>query len=79
MKKGIRTFLHVKEFITWTVISLCCLIVIATFAKQCIASLSAGEEIFWPGISVLFIAVLTFSVYSATRVWKYFKRMKEKD
>jgi hypothetical protein len=79
MKKEIRTFLHVREFITWIVISLCCLIVIVTFVKLSIASLSSEEEIFWPGIAVLFIAVLAFTVYSVSRVWKYFKRMKEKD
>ncbi|MDR2533454.1 MAG: hypothetical protein LBC81_01560 [Tannerellaceae bacterium] len=79
MKKGIRTFLHLKELITWIALSLCCLIVIATFIKQLTGDLSDGKELFWPGISVLFIAVLSFAVYSATRVRKYFKLVKKQD
>ena len=76
MKEGIKKFIFLKELITWGVIGFCCIVAIKTFIEKTFEDMAAGKEIFWPGILILVVAVLSLLVFSITRVIKYIKRLR---
>jgi len=76
MKKTITAFICIKNSITWGVISICCLIAIGVFVKNTINSISAGEEIFLPGIGILTLVVAAFLIFGITRVIKYIRLLR---
>ena len=76
MKKTITALICVKNSITWGIISICCLIALGVLVKLAIASISAGEKIFWPGVGILALAVIALLIFGITRVMKYIRLMK---
>jgi hypothetical protein len=77
MKKVIKSAVYIKNIMIWTVISFCCIVAIVTFAKKSFENLSGEDEIFWPGISILGLAIFGLLFFSITRIVKYIKRIKQ--
>jgi hypothetical protein len=66
MKKGISKAIYIKNVAVWVVISCCCIVAAGTFVKKFFEDLSAGNEIFLPGVIILAAAVLGLLVFSIT-------------
>jgi hypothetical protein len=77
MEKGIANIIFIKNIVVWAGISCCCIVAIGTFINKFFSDLSAGKEIFLPGVLVLAAAVLGLSVLSVTRVIKYINRLRQ--
>jgi hypothetical protein len=68
-----------KNFVVWTVISLCCILAIGNFVKLFIDDISEGKEIFLPGVIILVVAVSTLLFFGLTRIIKYIKLIRSLD
>jgi FtsH-binding integral membrane protein len=77
MKKGISTVIYIKNVVIWVIITCFCVIAMVVFAREFFKDLSAGREIFLPGVVVLVGAVLCLLVFSVTRVKKYIKYLRQ--
>lgn len=64
------------NLIVWLVFEVASFAVIGVFVQSLIRDLRAGKEIFYPGIAVLFLLASIFAVFSATRIRKYFLRLR---
>jgi hypothetical protein len=76
MKKGIANAIYIKNVVLWAAISCCCIVAIGTFVKSFFEDLSAGNEIFLPGVIILVAAVLGLLGFSVTRTIKYINRLR---
>jgi hypothetical protein len=76
MKKGIAKAIYIKNAVVWGAISCCCIVAVATFVRKFFEDLTAGVEIFLPGVIVLVAAVVGLLVFSITRVIKYINRLR---
>jgi membrane protein YdbS with pleckstrin-like domain len=76
MKKSISKAIYIKNVAVWVVISCCCIVAVGTFVKKFYEDVSAGNEIFLPGVIILVAAVLGLLVFSITRIIKYINRLR---
>ena len=76
MKKDISKVIYIKNVVVWVVISCCCIVAVGTFVKKFFEDVSAGNEIFLPGVSILVSVVLGILVFGITRVIKYINRLR---
>jgi cytochrome c oxidase subunit IV len=76
LKKVISQAICIKNIVIWAVVTSCCFVAIGTFIKSLFEDLSAGKEIFLPGVLVLVFAVLCVLVFSITRIRKHIKLLK---
>ncbi len=76
MKKIITKAVCIKNIITWTVISLLCVLVLIVFVKKLIEGLTNNTELFIPGISLLFAVAILFLIFGITRIIKYIRLIK---
>jgi hypothetical protein len=77
MKKVLSSFICIKNCVIWTVISLCCVLAIGVFVKNTVEGMSAGEDLFLPGILILTLAVVALLIFGITRVIKYVRLLKK--
>jgi hypothetical protein len=76
MKKGIAKAIYIKNVVVWVAISCCCIVAFGTFANKFFEDLSAGNEIFIPGVSILVAVVVGLLIFSITRIIKYINRLR---
>jgi hypothetical protein len=71
VRNTIAKAIYIKNIVTFTVVSCLGIVALVTLGKELAASLSAGEEIFIPGVALLILAVLLVFLFAVTRVIKY--------
>ncbi|GHV35198.1 hypothetical protein FACS1894187_07390 [Synergistales bacterium] len=77
MRKTISAALLLRDIAAWTVISAGCLVALGTFIGLYVSSVNSGEEIFLPGVLLLFAAAAMILIFGVTRVIKYVKLFRQ--
>ncbi len=71
-----KKLIVIYNFIIWVILSLLGLIALGKFAQLLVRDLSAGVEIFIPGVLILICGVLLIEYFFITRVIKYNRILK---
>lgn len=71
-----KELIVVYNLIVWVILSLLGLIVLGKFAQLLISDLSAGVEIFIPGVLILICGISLIEYFFITRVIKYNRILK---
>ena len=74
-----KEMLWVYKIIIWSAVSLLALFFEAKFISFFIRDVSAGKDIFIPGVLILMLGVSVAAVFSVTRVIKYVKFLGNKN
>lgn len=74
-----KEMLWVYKIIIWSAVSLLALFFEAKFISFFIRDVSAGKDIFIPGVLILMLGVSAAAVFSVTRVIKYVKFLGNKN
>ena len=74
-----KEMLWVYKIIIWSAVSLLALFFEAKFIGFFIRDVSAGKDIFIPGILILMLGVSAAAVFAVTRVVKYVKILGNKN
>lgn len=71
-----KKLIVIYNSIIWVILSLLGLIALGKFAQLLVRDLSAGVEIFIPGVLILICGVLLIEYFFITRVIKYNRILK---
>lgn len=76
MKKMITKVLCIKSIVTWFVVAFVCILSLNVFIHKLMENLANQEEIFLPGIAVLFVVVISVLIFAAKQIIKYIRLIK---
>jgi hypothetical protein len=79
MKEAVSRAIFIKRIMISVAVSCCCLIVPSVFARELAAELSAGEDIFVPGATVLVVGVALILAVSVRCLIKNLRRCAGKE
>ena len=79
MREIIARAIFIKRIVVWAVVFCCCVFALSIFARELAADLSAGEEIFIPGVTVLVCGVVLILAVSVRFLIKNIRRYAEKE
>lgn len=76
MKRTITKTLCIKSMVTWLVVAFVCILSLNVFIRKLMESFANQEEIFIPGIAVLFGVVILLLFFSGKQIIKYIRLIK---
>ncbi len=77
MKKTITKALCIKSMVTWLVVAFVCILSLNVFIRKLMESFANQEEIFIPGIAVLFGVVILALFFAGKQIIKYIRLIRE--
>ena len=77
MKKTITKALCIKSMLTWLFVAFVCILSLNVFIRKLMESFANQEEIFLPGIAVLFGVVISVLIFAGKQIIKSIRLIKE--